>query len=606
MKKLLFLATGLITLASCSENDFVGDEAVVKSQQEEGMITFSTSSQNITRAEKTGEDAAKVLNKNFVVEGVKWNGNDTRVTVFDNYNVNYVKDSKNSTLSNTSDWEYVAQATNVNANVEAQSIKYWDYAKTQYDFIAYSVGTATLINSTPPTGKLKVSPINATNMNGVKTSDVITDGAYTIEGAADDLKKAYIADLVTVYRDGENSNDGLGDYQKVVKLKFRSLSAKVRIALYETIPGYSVKDVVFYTDAGTKATDAKAHLYTTGTDAFNGSGKYIVYFPTTGSANKENNNTDYNKAHLKFEPAATDDGTSKGLALGALSNFASKEVAETAESVYLGRSSNAATFAGKNDPDHYYTVVLPNEAGAVLNLKVDYTLLSTDKSGETIKVTGAEAQVPAVYAAWKSGYAYTYLFKISENTNGKTNPGLGPDGLYPITFDAVVTETEDGVQETITTVAEPSITTYAKGVVVTQNDEYLKGNNIYVVVENTPVLTVGTNAELYTVTLENGAAQTINEASVANALAKGTQSPTGTWTVTDANGMKMVVTKSDLLTAVTEIPAADAPDGNAITVNGAKFTPAAKGIYVFEYTSGTDKYYKIIRVSDPAVTPVTP
>ncbi len=107
----------------------------------------------------------------------------------------------------------------------------------------------------------------------------------------------------------------------------------------------------------------------------------------------------------------------------------------------------------------------------MLNLKVDYTLLSTDGSTETITVTGANAKVPKEYASWKSGYAYTYIFKISQNTNGLTNPSAGPAGLWPITFDAVVMNDEvDGVQETITTVATPSITTYAKGVVVTGNN----------------------------------------------------------------------------------------------------------------------------------------
>ena len=230
---------------------------------------------------------------------------------------------------------------------------------------------------------------------------------------------------------------------------------------------------------------------------------------------------------------------------------------------------------------NYYTVVIPNETGAVLNLKVNYTLLSTDGSGETINVTGATAQVPAEFATWKSGYAYTYIFKISQNSNGLTNPSAGPAGLYPITFDAIVTETEDGVQETITTVATPSITTYAKGVIVTANNEYTTGSNIYVM-NNIETLTAA-NTNLYTVTLETDAAQTINEASVANALANGTESPTDTWTVEDANKKKMVLTKATAPTIVTQIAAEDAPDGNAITgINAAKFTPSAAGTYVFE------------------------
>ncbi len=601
MKKLFIFAAGLITLASCTNNDFVGDAPTPTSQDTQGAIVFGSGLNEVTRADYTGSAAATKLNNNFVVEGVKSDGTISAAEiVFDNYNVNYKDNTANTTLSNTANWEYVAQTKNANATIAQQTIKYWDYLKSQYDFIAYSVGTATLTTGTPASGELKVSPIDATKMNGVKTSDVITGGAYTIEGAAGDLKKAYIADLVTAYRDPASTSD----YQKTVQFKFRALAAKARIALYETVPGYSVKDVAFYTDATTTTTVGNAHLFTTGSEVFNGNGKYIVYFPTTGSSNK--GETDYNKAHVKFEADASG-GTSTVLDLGTLdatNKFVAKEIAETTsdEKLYIGRFSSQATYAGTST-DNYYTVVLPNETGAALNLKVDYTLISTDGSRETIKVTGATAQVPAVYAAWKSGYAYTYLFKISENTDGKTNPELGPVGLYPITFDAVVTETEDGVQETITTVSEPSITTYAKGVNVTANNEYKTGANIYVVVEGTPVLTVGTNANLYTVTLDDGAAQTINEESVANALVNGTKdndtTPT-TWTLTDANTKNMVVTKANgLLTAITEIAAADSPDGNAITVNGAKFTPTAVGTYVFEYINGTNKYYKIIQVVAP-------
>ena len=600
MKKLFIFAAGLITLASCTNNDFVGETPTPTSQTDQGAIVFGSGLNAVTRDNYVGPDAAAKLNNLFTVEGVKSNGTISEAeTVFDNYNVKYIANTANTTLSNTANWEYVAQTKNANATIAQQTIKYWDYLKSQYDFIAYSVGTATLTKTTPNTGELKVSPIDATKMNGVETNDVITDGAYTIEGAADDLKKAYIADLVTAYRDPASTSD----YQKTVQFKFRALAAKARIALYETVPGYSVKDVVFYTNETEKATDSKAHLFTTGSDVFNGNGKYIVYFPTTGSSNI--GKTDYNKAHVKFKAAASG-GISTVLDLGTLdatNKFVAKEIAETTSSdkLYIGRFSSEATYAGTST-DNYYTVVLPNEAGAALNLKVDYTLISTDGSGETIKVTGATAQVPAVYAAWKSGYAYTYLFKISENTDGKTNPELDPVGLYPITFDAVVTETEDGVQETITTVSEPSITTYAKGVNVTANNEYLTGANIYVVVEGTPVLTVGTNANLYTVTLDEGAAQTINEESVANALVNGTKNtettPT-TWTLTDANSKKMVVSEATGLTAITEIAAADSPDGNAITVNGAMFTPSAAGTYVFEYINGTKKYYKIIQVVAP-------
>lgn len=578
MKKFFYLATALVALAACTNDDVVGDGKEFPVNGELRSISFQSSTAATTRADYTGATAATKLGNKFVVEGVKSNGTvATQEVVFDHYNVNYVDGTANTTTSNTAGWEYVAQTKNALAGIAAQSIKYWDYAKSQYDFIAFSAGTATAVYSgTPGNGEVLYTAITPATM---------TTSAYTVKGKAADLAKVYIADMVTAY--------AATDYNKEVEFKFRSLSAKVRVALYETVPGYSVKDVKFYTDASTAATDGKAHLFTTGSDVFNEAGTYTVYYPTIGSTNT--GKTDYNKAHVSFAADATS-GTTADKNFGALdltNTGADKEVAEAAGKVYLGRSSNAATYAGENTTanPNYYTVVIPNETGAVLNLKVNYTLVSTDGSGEVINVTGATAQVPAVYGAWKSGYAYTYIFKISQNSNGFTNPGAGPAGLYPITFDAVVTETEDGVQETITTVATPSITTYAKGKVVTANDEYTAGSNIYVMV-NGATLTAA-NSKLYTVELEAGAAQTINEASVANAIANGGAS--SPYVVTDANGKKLTVTDASGLSIVTEIAATDAPNGNAIAVNAAKFTGAA-GTYAFEYNDGTNKHYKIIKV----------
>ena len=49
--------------------------------------------------------------------------------------------------------------------------------------------------------------------------------------------------------------------------------------------------------------------------------------------------------------------------------------------------------------------------------------------------------------------------KIAQNTNGST--GGGSTGLTAISFDAVVLEDEqNGLQQTITTDSDPSITTY--------------------------------------------------------------------------------------------------------------------------------------------------
>lgn len=219
---------------------------------------------------------------------------------------------------------------------------------------------------------------------------------------------------------------------------------------------------------------------------------------------------------------------------------------------------------------------------------------------------GATATVPAKYTEWKSGYAYTYIFKISQNTNGST--GGTSTGLTAISFDAVVIDDEkNGLQETITTVSDPSITTYGfkDGKVTTAGNEYVAGTDIYATVHvpatGTEAATTAAPQKLYTVTIEDGAAQTINEASVANAIAKGTpDTAKKTWTVTDANKKMMIVTDvtDGVATKETSVPT---EDGRGLKVNALKWKgsvtdPATETFYAVEYTVSTNKYYKIVKV----------
>ena len=562
MKKYLFLAvTAIVALASCSDNSLVGEGVVVPVENELTPITFSSSSSATTRA--GGKTAADSLRNNFVVKGVKSVGETPTVsTVFDHYNVNYTDGSSYTTTTNTSGWEYVGILPNAltslpNPSTTKQTVKYWDYSASKYDFIAFSKGSATAVyaegNYTAGTNVLytAITPSTMTSSTG---------GAYTIKGKAKDITKTFISDLTTTYN--------AEDYQNDVKLTFRSLASKVRVGLYETVPGYSVKNVVFYTASGTKATDSNAYLYTEGDgNVFNTEGTCTIYYPTTGTDNK--GKADYNKAHVKFTKGTS--GTTFGaFAYDAKTNptFQDKAINETSQHVYLGRSSAEATFSGTNATNvNYYTLALPNETGAELTLKVDYTLLATDGSQEVINVTGATAKVPAQYAQWKAGYAYTYLFKISDRTNGYTGPTTSPAGLYPITFDAVVVETETGIQETITTVSEPSITTFGvkSGKFTTGTDEYKSGTTIYVTCLNADGSvfdpTLGGNTHIYRVESADETNFPITEASVAESQ----QHPAGN---------KITVTHEccgyNSAAKVTSVPA---EDGTTKTINAIKFTP---------------------------------
>ena len=589
MKKLLFLATAVTVMVGCANDDFVGDNSPTTAEEGISAISFDSGFKTITRADHVGADAASMLNNHFTVGGFKGtytSGQDVRNvttatgTVFDNYLVNWAANTAATTASNTADWEYVGLTAAAPSGIASntQSIKYWDYTASQYDFIAYSTGAAEAVTATPSSNQVQVTAITPTTA---------TSSAYTLSGSATDLAKCYIADMVTVYKNS-------GNFGKEVQLTFRSLASKVRVALYETVPGYSVKDVKFYSDASTTlatgTSNTNATLFTTGTtdkDNFYTGGTYTVKFPTIGSTNTSA--TDYNKAHVSFTKSSV--GTTKEF--GTL-NLVGHEYKEADATNYIGRSLTTASFAGTSSP--YYQIAMPNEEGTVLELRVDYTLLSIDGSGEEIKVHGATAFVPVIYAAWKPNYAYTYIFKISDNTNGWTSTAAttDPAGLYPITFDAVAVDSEEHTQSTVTTVATPSITTYQLGHVYTDGEYDASKGDIYIQVmdNNTTPATLkndlNSKSHLYTVT---GAA-TATEADVVDALNLRVSESGDPTTIVGRNGLSL--TTSTVTVGFTTIPGAD---GNNITVTAntaAKFTPTASTTYAYVYdtsTYGGDYYY---------------
>lgn len=582
MKKHLFFASlATLALASCSDNEYLGTEEAQHVQNGEIAIAFTSSTARTTRAEHVGVDAAWMLGSHFVVEGTKGSTSVATTTVFDNYNVIYEANTANKTASNTADWEYVGKPVNTyaaNRGISAQTMKYWDFSAGQYDFIAYSTGTTDpsnivySVDGTLAADKLYVSDITP----GTATS-APHGGAYKVQGTKDMLKNFYLADLVTV----PNSKFG-----EEVQIRFRNLSSKVRVALYETVPGYSIKDVEFYeSDAATAGTEiTNAQLYSSVASIVN-KATYTVYFPTVNTTQPTTPGyqaSDMNKAHVAV--AATD--ATSILALGAGLDYSNAKTITGTSVNYLGETSATATYVGSTSGKTYYTV-LPNEDASALTLRVNYTLVSDDGSKETIKVWGAKAVVPAEYCQWKSNYAYTYIFKISDNTNGATEKlGGAVEGLHPITFDAVVTDSEDGIQETVTTVATPSITTYSPGVQPTANNEYKNNSYIYaMVMQEGTIQKISAEHPVVVYSLDKAA----TEAEVMDALNMVASNASGT--VTGRNGLVLTPQSHDA--TITSIPGAD---GNNITItagDAAVFHPTTAGTYAVVYgvAAGTPTTY---------------
>ena len=610
-RKLLYLTTIILTLAGCASEDYVGNHELHEANENGRPVSFGLVAAPQTRAVYGGE-AAGLLNNNFIIWGEKTMSDNSVQTVFNNYQVNYVTNTANTTTSNTAGWEYVGYHnlpdgvsvpetgdnigvvdipayanSSANSGSIDQTIKFWDYGASKYNFFAYSLGQG-----------VEVSPATDPKTYTYAKVSAMTSSGYTVSGTGDQLKASYISNKKMISPSGSTGTE--------VELQFRNFASKVKMAFYETVPGYSVNDVKFYPSASGSAAYVPT-LYASD-DLLPTAGTYNITFEEDGKAKVSSPTSATKVANLAFGDVLTYTAAKEYL-----------EPQDEGTTPYIGRTSDAAT------PTTMVTV-LPNPNGTDLYLKVDYTLVSRD-FGETIKVKGATAVVPAVYAQWQPNYSYTYLFKISDNVNGSTGQSI--PGLSPITLDAVVNVSADGTQETVTTLTDQkSITTYQYGSYVAGIDEYyasdyvVEGTHtsgpIYIVVNDKTTGLVSlttTNVKLYSATVESGAVQGITEATVANALKVGTyNSSAGTWTVTDANSKALVVTAlPTALTQTNSIAAADSPDGNAVVFHqvnegdpeiykAVQFTPSAGTTYVFEYIDTSVmpnvNYYKVIKVKE--------
>ena len=462
MKKYIFLAASALTLASCTSDDFLGNTPGSTPTSANSAIKFDGNAGKISRAtSNTASTPQGKLEYQFKIYGVKSGANNNYSKVFENYSIWY---NTTKTTSNTNDWEYVAGAgvittgetanpTKITLN-DAQTIKYWDYASDNYHFVAGS-------------------PIEnfdyELDQNGNIASAKIKGLGGHIEAnsgtTATTFNPVYVAKPKVVAKT---------DYQKPVEFEFVRQQSMVRVGIYETIPGYKITDIKFYKQGenGLEKVDATNNIILTSTtpDYFVGgldvTGTITYDWTTPGYT------FDYTGTYTK----------DKNWYAGALTKGVEATTStETTISKLYGSD-------GDMDVTNGYFIVMPTlvkDPSAIL-IKCDYTLKSEDKSGETIKVTGATAAIPAAYSKWDINTRYTYLFKISENTNGTTgNPDdKDPAGLYPITFNAVVTEITDKTEGTTTTFTAPSITTYQKGSVEGNTIKYVANKDIDVTVLN--------------------------------------------------------------------------------------------------------------------------
>lgn len=458
MNKYFLYAASVLALASCSSDDFLGENSG-NGQNASSAINFGGNAGKITRATQNTGTPQEMLDYQFKVYGVKKmseNGVDKFEPSFTNYSVWY-DDAKNTT-SNTNGWEYVGTkgTTHGNGNVtfkDDQYIKYWDYAAEEYHFVAGSPIDAFTYNRNEDVAVagMKIPSATIFGLAGHITANK--------EGTPLETNPVYVATPIVVKKE---------NYQKPVKFEFNRQQAMVRVGIYETIPGYSITEIKFHEATGEKTSNniiltSATPDYFVGGNGITGTVKY-----------------DWATAKPSYTFEYTDNGQLKKS-----SNWYAGFFEPHQKPLATTSTADVATLYGADadmsSTNGYFTVIPTPSAttAAPILIQCDYTLTSDDYSGETIKVTGATAAIPAAYSKWDVNTRYTYLFKISQNTNGYTGDDPNKAGLYPITFDAAVKESTDAMQGTVTTVSTPSITTYQKSSVTNASVEYKTGEAIY-------------------------------------------------------------------------------------------------------------------------------
>ena len=532
MKKYLIFVASALALASCSSDDFLGENPG-NVQNATTAINFGGEAGKITRATSNTGTPQQMLDGQFLVYGVKKVG-DMRHNVFVNYKV-WDATAENTT-TNTKGWEYVGEKqdktlTDIkygSANItldKNQTIKFWDYSASEYNFVAGSPIDAFKY-------KQAVELTSGTTITEATVSKLAGHINPNKAGTQLNTDPVYIAAPVKV----EKAN-----YKKPVKFTFQRQQSMVRVGFYETIPGYTITEINFYDAEGNVSKTNHNIILTSSTPEY-----FVGGTNVSGTVKYDWTATD---PSYTFTYDVTTLEKSKNWYAGELTGVHAKTSSETNVAYLYGSDQDMATATG-------YFTVLPTPAtttpSAIL-IKCDYTLTSDDDSGETIHVKGATAAIPAAFSKWDVNTRYTYLFKISQNTNGTTGDPSDPNpevGLYPITFDAVVTDMTDKTHGTITTVTTPSITTYQAGSVTDNGIEYKSGTAIDV-----------------TVTDANGNVQTL--------------------TAGGSNVGSVAVYKfTDAITEA-EIQVKGTADATPVigSVNGNKFTftPEGKGYYAIRY-----------------------
>lgn len=406
MKKSLLILVSALALASCAKVKTV--EPVDNAA--EGPMRFALSSQNMTKAATLQQTGLY----NFGVFAYK--STEPTYNLMDNYLVGYMDatnkqgyymTSENQTtlgdpesaqngksmwayekMGNTeydytgAEGYYTKDNKRYMSNVDKQYLRYWDKSADYTMFYAY-----TPYQNASFTGLAAVSYNNST-----KTMTI--PGGTIHDGYNNPTDNEFMFASAKVTK---------ANYGQDVPLAFKHLVAKCNIKFWEDIDGYSVRILNLSNDFGgvyaVPAIKSSTDVYTKGT-----------YYKTSG-------------ANIVFD----EDGKGVVSQTNAVAHDVTSDPKEALQFAAPEENAIGTTRETASASATTYYAIPKAEATGGFTFHVSYELKST--TGERITVHNATVHVPANMCAWQANKHYTYIFKITKNSNGTTET---PDTIDPL------------------------------------------------------------------------------------------------------------------------------------------------------------------------------
>lgn len=452
MKKSLFFAVAATVLSGCASDELV-DVSVPNTGTSHSDIRFTISQKNTTRGYS---DLNKTGHYNFGVFAYK--NTDKVNSVMPNYLVGYYDEANGYQQAGTtvgdseglvdglSYWMYegmgsaeyngtyagqaiTAAYTSNNAN---QYLKYWDNAAATTAFYAY----APYINENV---KSPVTYVDGTAQAATGTDTYVMcfpDG--TIESGMDNPS---LSEYMYAYHKVPKAS-----YGHDVSLQFTRLNAKVNIKFWEDVPGYKVRILdLSSSHAGVQAAASikeagQGDFGYRGGKFYKKNGVKISFASTPETIKQFVGTTQTNSEPLVFAaPTDAQIGENRYTASASASTYYAIPKGQ-GSNLLAGTSTDFSDAGAAEDTDFGKTG---------FTFHVSYELTAED-TGEKIVVNNATVHVPCGYANWKPNTHYTYIFKITKDSNGTTEDPTQPGGptvdptdpevpetqaLYPIIFD---------------------------------------------------------------------------------------------------------------------------------------------------------------------------